>query len=1093
MVKKKKNPFIAKLTAPRDKGWSKRERLFTLLDDIRQYKSIWISAPGGSGKTVLMASYLEARAFPHVWYQLDGGDADPAAFYHYLGSAVQLVTDSEAEPLPKLTLEYSESLPVFTRNFFRKVYARLRNPCFIVLDNYQDVAPDALLHQIIPLAIEELPEGINLVVLSRSDPPESYTRLRANSEFWQLDWPELRFTLQECEELVASRGFNNIKKEHVKALFEQSDGWVAGMVLLLEQMYVQDIQGEAPQDIHHCSRERIFDYFAGEVFAFTDAKLQKFLLRTAFLPKMTAAMAVRLSDERDANNMLAELVRKKYFIYPHGGDETIYEYHPLFREFLLNRSQREYTTAELIRVRGEASQILIENGQIENAAGLLVDLEDWQSLSELVLHHANDMLAQGRTQTLMSWLESIPEKIYYRKPWLFYWLGYGRFATEPLEARNDFAKAFELFSELGDRTGCYLSWAAVIETYVFTWNDFTTIDPWIELFFSLYTSNTDFPNEEVAAHVSSAIFSALLWRQPQHKDLPKWAERVKYIALSNADKPICMVLGNPLVFYYLWSGNFASATIMIDALRDVRERLDSDPLIQLNWYVLEAMHAFFNARHEACLKAVNAGIELAKQSGVHILDPYLYAQGIYSGQTGGKHHVARQLLKKMSDHGSTRLMDKSLYHYLYASTAWYENKLQSAIQAGDIAIKFANQTGSALPIALCYAEQSISLFDDGRQQDAMESLARGREAGVGMKHIEFMCDLYQAWFLLKTDQLDQGLVFLRRSMANGAEQGYVNLPRWKDDIMSELCGVALEHDIEIEYVRGLITKRKLKPVSSGSCLANWPWAIEIYALGPFRILKDDQPLRFTRKAQNKPLELLKVLIAFGGLGVSKEKLMEAVWPDADGDMANKSFDTNLYRLRKLLGQEALLLQEGQLTLNPRNVWIDVWAFERQLSSLEQELSTPIPDAAQLHQGFQRLRNLYQGDFLQNESTTAWMLGLRERLKLRWLRISKRLVYALGHNGKCEQAIEVYQKMIEIDDLAEEYYRGLMGCYAARQCYAEAIAVYGKCKNMMQTVLNINPSPETERLYAAIKQGDKAQLEGTCTICHAKNYQYSTTR
>ena len=62
--------------------------------------------------------------------------------------------------------------------------------------------------------------------------------------------------------------------------------------------------------------------------------------------------------------------------------------------------------------------------------------------------------------------------------------------------------------------------------------------------------------------------------------------------------------------------------------------------------------------------------------------------------------------------------------------------------------------------------------------------------------------------------------------------------------------------------------------------------------------------------------------------------MDALWPEADGDMAQQSFATALHRLRQLLGNEkAIQRQEGQLTLDDRFCWVDVWAFERSWSEL----------------------------------------------------------------------------------------------------------------------------------------------------------------
>jgi ATP/maltotriose-dependent transcriptional regulator MalT len=67
---------LAKLTRPKLYDALPRPRLFSLRDDAATRPITWLSAPPGSGKTTLVASYLDARDLRHLWYQVDVGDAD---------------------------------------------------------------------------------------------------------------------------------------------------------------------------------------------------------------------------------------------------------------------------------------------------------------------------------------------------------------------------------------------------------------------------------------------------------------------------------------------------------------------------------------------------------------------------------------------------------------------------------------------------------------------------------------------------------------------------------------------------------------------------------------------------------------------------------------------------------------------------------------------------------------------------------------------------------------------------------------------------------------------------------------------------------
>lgn len=115
-----------KITAPKPVRLYPRGRLFGFLDHARQdHRVIWVSAPGGAGKTSLAASYLAARRLPTLWYQVDQGDGDIASFFYYMGLAAQRAAPRFKKPLPLLTPEYLADVPTFTRNFFRELYRRL--------------------------------------------------------------------------------------------------------------------------------------------------------------------------------------------------------------------------------------------------------------------------------------------------------------------------------------------------------------------------------------------------------------------------------------------------------------------------------------------------------------------------------------------------------------------------------------------------------------------------------------------------------------------------------------------------------------------------------------------------------------------------------------------------------------------------------------------------------------------------------------------------------------------------------------------------------------------------------------------------------
>lgn len=228
----RKTPTLSKLSRPRLHNAVVRERLFAKLDEAQSHPTICVVGPPGAGKTTLVASWLDARGIKGIWYQIDAGDADAASFFHYLGLAAGPLVPSRLR-LPTFAPEYRNDVAGFARRYFRTLFESLPADSVVVLDNLQDAGLATTLYQVLTVAAVELPNGFNLVAISREKPPEAFARLSANRLLFTIDWDDLRLTLQETERIAGAL----LPSRTVKAqeLHEQCQGWVAGLTLMLER------------------------------------------------------------------------------------------------------------------------------------------------------------------------------------------------------------------------------------------------------------------------------------------------------------------------------------------------------------------------------------------------------------------------------------------------------------------------------------------------------------------------------------------------------------------------------------------------------------------------------------------------------------------------------------------------------------------------------------------------------------------------------------------------------------------------------------------------------------------------------------------
>lgn len=1033
-----------------------RRRLFRLLD--RRGPVLWITGPPGSGKTALVSSYLESRRLAGLWYQVDEGDGDIASFFYHLGRAATRLARGGRRLLPLLRPENWLSLSTFTRLFFTELSRRLPPPCLIVLDDYHELPDHARLHDVLAEGVRVLPAGGGVIVVSRHEPPPAFARLRADGALKVVGARELRLSLTETEAIARQRP-RSVDRPLARRLHEITGGWAAGLVLMLE-------------DIHHLgpagptgTPEVVFQYFAAETFRRADQTTRDLLLRTAFLPRMTPAQATALSQRPGAAQVLARLHASNYFTEKLVQPEPVYRYHPLFRQFLLARARDTFSPALLADVRRRAAALLVDASEAPDAVALLREAEDWNGLADLVVRHAPSLLRQGRSQTIEEWIGFLPPSLVESNAWLQYWIGTCRTPFAPGPAREILDRAFTLFEADGDAAGAFSAWCAAVGTILYEWSDFTLLDLWLDRLDGLRRRFPAYPSAEIETRVVSNTFLSLVFRRPQDPHLEAWAERA--LALSRtADLDRQMITGFTLTTYRLWMGQHARAAVVLEMLRGLGRTPGASPLVLVSWRVAEAYYHWHMASPGECLAAVRAGLDLARETGVHIMDANLLAQGVYGALIAGDLPAARDLLQRMGALVlGSQTMHESQYHFLKGWETLLGRDLARSREHAGLALR--QVSGTPFPQAWNQVALAAVLHALGEDGDALRYLAAARETARMLRStmIEFMVLLVEAELALDGGRDAEGLAALGAAMTLGRAHGYRATPWWRPPVMARLCARALEAGIEVAYVQDLVRTHRLLPDRPALAPAAWPWPVRLRALGGFAVERDGLPEPARGKAQQRPLALCKILIALGGHEVAEAQIADALWPEAAGDTAHQSFATTLHRLRLLLGEErALRLREGRLSLDPRHVWLDVWAFEALLDRAEKQRAME-PAARAL---LERALDLYRGPFLGADGGAPWAISLRERLRSRFLRATSLLCRGWMATGEMERAARAYERGLAVDDLAEDFYQGLMRCHQLLGRRVEALRVYERCRERLATTLGVSPSARTERLHQALR-------------------------
>jgi len=1051
---------IAKISRPHLPEVYLRERLFAHLDSVAGKPLVWLTAPGGSGKTTLVTSWLDSRKRPSLWFQVDEGDTDLAAFFYYLGEAAKPFAPRQKKILPLLTPEYLQGVAVFTRRYFEKLFSLLPPASVVVFDNYQDVPDGFGFHEMMANALESIPAGRQVVVISRSEPPPQFSRFLANNRLHLLTWDDVRFTLPESREFLCGYGGEPISESVLEQFYAKSDGWAAGLVLLTARSrFVKNAAATAPL----LTPREVFDYFAHEIFIKTDQSVQEVLLQTAFLRKVDPRLAEALTGIGAIAQMLETLRRNNFFTQKYDQD---YQYHPLFREFLQALAQERFPREKIVAIRHKAALLLAEAGQVEEAAELYLDAEDWEAVSSLIVVKAPDLVAQGRRKTLAGWMEKLPEGYAEATPWLLYWKGISRMHLDPYDARNCMARAFDQFKQQDDLVGMLNAWAIISDSIMYGWGELR--EPWIRAFDEILAAHPVFPSRELEVRCTVSMFNMLMLWTTLRDDLPFWEAKASAIAAQCQHPLLYMQVNHALMIYHLWLGSFNKAGTILRALRRSDSAPDDEPLAHLLWYDCHAMYAWVLADHEACFEAVRNGLALSERTGVHVMDPYLNKYGVSAAVSLGYPGFARELIDKYATRPRLNTMTRSFYYYLSSLTAWGEGDARRAIEDAQQTLDLLKDLDARVGAYCTYVLLAVACYDQGDRKEAAYHLNKSLERCIEGSYLQFITLFFMGRAALDAGDEQEAVRLLRISLAIGVRQGFMNFAYWHNPTMAQLCGFALEQGIETDYVRKLIQLHRMTPGGRALDCPDWPWPVKIHTLGRFELLINGvQAGKPDAALASRPLQLLKAVIALGGSDVPQEQLADLLWPDSDGDQARRSFDTTLHRLRKMLAHEqALTIRNGKLNIDPAFVWLDTRVFEsyfRRLSPVTKDCINP--DHVPL---YERAIALYKGHFLPADKTESWSLDCRERLRGRFVRLVTTVGSFWEQHQKYERALECYHHSLEVDVPSEELCRQLMNCLVKLDRHAEALAVYETCRRNLLSSLGVEPSPATVALAGSIR-------------------------
>ncbi len=387
-----------------------------------------ISAPAGSGKTVLLRSWIEASGLTgrtaRVSVERDERDAQ-----HFWLSIVEALIAAAGLAGPFEDLGPS---PGFDGEIVVERIVdggrSLDEPLLLVVDDLHHLVDAKALAQL-ELLLDRRPPQLRVILSTRHDPPLGLHRLRLAGDLTELRATDLRFVLHETKELLSGAGIT-LSDAAVGSLQARTEGWVAGLRLAAMSLagrpdperFVADFSG---------SERTVADYLFAEVLEREPEPVRRLLLRTSILERVNGPIADRLLGAEGSERILLELEDAGAFVYSIDRERSWFRYHNLLAD-LLRLELRRTDPAGVPGLHRAAAEWYAGHGFPIEAIRHAEAAQDWQLAGDLIGQFGFSLALDGSFATMRALLEPFPKEAF-GNPELAAFLAYGEVIRPSLD------------------------------------------------------------------------------------------------------------------------------------------------------------------------------------------------------------------------------------------------------------------------------------------------------------------------------------------------------------------------------------------------------------------------------------------------------------------------------------------------------------------------------------------------------------------------------------------------------------------------------------------------------------------------------------
>lgn len=1101
---RKSNTLNRKLLAPLiDESIIDRPRLMDKILSAHPEPSIlFFNAPAGYGKTILMAQYCTASEKPVIWYQLDARD-DPAAFMKHLITATKVYFTGFGKALLSRInrLDDLKKQRQLITELFDELSSLAEGGIIIAIDDYHYLVEPAM-HSFIEEFINSLPPKVQLCIASRTPLPFSLSRLVVEGKVITVDNQAFRFTKNE---IIVYLGTKTTKDNSPELIEKQTEGWAVALRLMKNA-----ISGK--EQWEPIKNTQLFDYLADEVFQHQPDHIQQFLLHTSVLEILTPEYCDLLLAKNDSGDILKFLNRQQLFLTPLSGDGS-YKYHQLFLEFLQKRLEKKDNSLFY-----RAGTIMHDSGNIEKAVEYFDIAGAVKEKIRLILDNGKQTLGRGRWQTVRDWLSRLSHRQINRDPWLILFQAeVNIYMGRLVEAEHLLGKAEALFKNRNDRQGqseALSQQARILRSQGRYKESLKILDQALSCSMTIESQNRfDFSIEKGFALALAGRF--------EESDT-ELTEALK-IAEKEGDEYLIANFSEALSNLYFLKGDYSKSMEMYRRAVSV-----SPEPVQTSYYMRDSVALIYRdwGKLERALEQAKRSIAVKEKLGLVEVLPYAYYQLAIIQTDLGKFENAEKNYRrsiKIAEETGGELVFRIMSMSMLAKLLMMRNQFVEASTFTEQAINLSKKQS---PYVIAFTKEMVApvLLQTGRAPEAVRMLFEAAAVleKVGAKYPLCIACGALAKILFMQEDAPEADEYARKCLELAARENYLQIFVTTYDLFQPVLKVGLEQGVETLFIQRVLVRLGMRAMDLMLSLAAAPEpqirrrvVIPLAETGGVEarkafqyLINDSDPevkglaIRLaghtgivrTGESLNAEIPILRfdmlgnlkiyikgvesatanwttlksrdllVYLAHCGEAVTKDRILEDLWPDKDNQKSAALFHTTLYYLRQLLERtchrkDVVIYSGGKYRLREGTYITDRSRFEHLLGTTMRPGESQSDVINRLHEATE----LYRGDYLA-EMDYLWLILTREHLELSYHQAMKHLGRHYMEKGDYYRAVRYLRLLAGNDPFAEDIICMLMQSYAGAGNLVAVKEMYQSFADSLDKEMGISPSSETTRLF-----------------------------